>query len=192
MTSASTAVMATLIHTSIGPSSASMRSAARSTASASATSAGATQARRPAARTSWAAAWSRSSPRAMSPTSAPRCASSRTVARPTPAEAPVTATTFPCSDMGHAYPSRRAGSVNRMEGGIALLLLLIIAVVAVGIAVAMYLTGGALWTGKTSPKGDKTERGGQGRFRPEHKQVTSPTIENTEVVGAPETHERDG
>jgi len=42
-----------------------------------------------------------------------------------------------------------------MEGGIAVLLLLIIVVVGGGIAVALYLTGGALWFGKTSPKGDQ-------------------------------------
>jgi hypothetical protein len=64
-----------------------------------------------------------------------------------------------------------------MEGGIAVLLLLIIVVVAGGIAIAMYLTGGALWLSK-----DDSER--RGRFsRPKHKRVTSETIENTEVVG---------
>ena len=70
-----------------------------------------------------------------------------------------------------------------MEGGIAILLLLIIAIVALAIAVAMYVTGGALWFGKTSPKGDKIE-GDRGRFhRPEHKRVTSKTIENTDLAG---------
>ena len=70
-----------------------------------------------------------------------------------------------------------------MEGGIAILLLLIIAVVAAVIAVAMYITGGALWFGKTSPKGDQVE-GDRGRFhRPEHKRVSSETIENTELAG---------
>jgi hypothetical protein len=64
-----------------------------------------------------------------------------------------------------------------MEGGVAILLLLIIAVVAGGVAIAMYLTGGALWF-------SKDDEGRRGRFRrPEHKRVTSETIENTEVVG---------
>ena len=72
-----------------------------------------------------------------------------------------------------------------MEGGIAILLLLIIAVAAVVIGAALYFTGGALWFGKTSPKGDQIEGGDDGRFerRPEHKRVSSKTIENTHVVG---------
>ena len=64
-----------------------------------------------------------------------------------------------------------------MEGGVAILLLLIIVVVAGGFAIAMYLTGGALWLSKD--KGERDER----ISRPEHKRVTSETIENTEVVG---------
>jgi hypothetical protein len=72
-----------------------------------------------------------------------------------------------------------------MEGGIAVLLLLIILVVGGVIGIVMYLTGGALWLGKTSPEGDKIEGDDRGnRFdRPEHKEVTSKTIENTHVVG---------
>jgi hypothetical protein len=71
-----------------------------------------------------------------------------------------------------------------MEGGIAILLLLIIVVAALVLGAALYFTGGALWFGKTSPKGDKIEGAGE-RFerRPEHKHVSSPTIENTHVVG---------
>ena len=46
--------------------------------------------------------------------------------------------------------------------------------------------------GKTAQQGDKVEGGGEGRFRPEHKTATSPTTENTEVVGAAEARERDG
>ena len=65
-----------------------------------------------------------------------------------------------------------------MEGGIGILLLFIILVVGGGIALALYLTGGALWLGKTDPKGDKTEGDGGGR-RPEHKKATSPTLEHT-------------
>ena len=72
-----------------------------------------------------------------------------------------------------------------MEGGIAILLLLIIVVVGAVIGIALYLTGGALWFGKTNPGGDKVEGDERSsRFdRPEHKTVTSPTIENTHVVG---------
>jgi hypothetical protein len=72
-----------------------------------------------------------------------------------------------------------------MEGGIAILLLLIIVVVAAVIGIALYLTGGALWFAKTSPEGDMVEGSDDsGRFkRPEHKAVTSKTIENTHVVG---------
>ena len=78
-----------------------------------------------------------------------------------------------------------------MEGGIAILLLLIIVVVGGILAVAMYLTGGALWFGKTSPGGDKVEGdGGQSSGRPTHKRVTSETIENTELV-APRTTTND-
>jgi hypothetical protein len=70
-----------------------------------------------------------------------------------------------------------------MEGGIAFLLLLIIVGVAAVLGIALYLTGGALWFGKTSPKGDKVE-GRDGRFeRPEHKAVTNESIENTHLVG---------
>jgi len=65
-----------------------------------------------------------------------------------------------------------------MEGGVAILLLLIIVVVAGGLAIAMYLTGGALWLSKDKD-GERNER----FSRPEHKRVTSKTIENTEVVG---------
>ena len=66
-----------------------------------------------------------------------------------------------------------------MEGGIAILLLLIIAVVVAVLGIAMYLTGGALWFSKA---GD--EDAASGRFeRPEHKEVTSKTIENTKLAG---------
>jgi hypothetical protein len=78
-----------------------------------------------------------------------------------------------------------------MEGGIAILLLLIIVVVGGVIAVAMYLTGGALWFGKTSPEGDKVEGSDDApSHRPEHKRVTSKTIENTELVGTKTDDER--
>jgi hypothetical protein len=76
-----------------------------------------------------------------------------------------------------------------MEGGIAILLLVIIVVVAGGIGIALYLTGGALWAGKTSAKGDQVEGGANRYHRPEHKEASSPTTENTEVVGADEAAE---
>jgi flagellar basal body-associated protein FliL len=59
-----------------------------------------------------------------------------------------------------------------MEGGIAILLLLIIVVVGGGIAVAMYLTGGALTLSRDREAAETTER-------PEHKEVTSPELEHT-------------
>jgi hypothetical protein len=78
-----------------------------------------------------------------------------------------------------------------MEGGIAILLLLIIVVVGGILAIALYLTGGALWFGKTSPEGDKIEGDGeQTPRRPTHKRVTSETIENTELVGTKSDDER--
>ena len=70
-----------------------------------------------------------------------------------------------------------------MEGGIAILLLLIIVAVAAVIGLALYLTGGALWFGKTSPEGDKIEGRSERFSRPRHKKVTSKTIENTHMVG---------
>jgi flagellar basal body-associated protein FliL len=59
-----------------------------------------------------------------------------------------------------------------MEGGVALLLLLIIIVVGGVIAIAMYLTGGALTLSR-----DKEAR--ETKKRPEHKEVTSPELEHT-------------
>ena len=70
------------------------------------------------------------------------------------------------------------GSAGGMEGGIAILLLLIIFGVAAVLGIALYLTGGALWFGD---KGNR--RGDSERKRPEHKEVTNESIENTHVVG---------
>jgi len=77
-----------------------------------------------------------------------------------------------------------------MGGGVAILLLVIIALVAAVIGIALYVTGGALWFGKTSPEGDKIEGGDrdEGRQRPRHKEVTSETIENTKLAGTPDDH----
>ena len=71
-----------------------------------------------------------------------------------------------------------------MEGGIGILLLLIILVVGGGIAIALYVTGGAL--GSRSSK--KTE---DGDHRPEHKAVTSPTQEKVRLAGTRQDHEGD-
>jgi hypothetical protein len=66
-----------------------------------------------------------------------------------------------------------------MEGGIGILLLVIIAVVAIGFAIALYLTGGALWSKQTSPRTDDSDDGS----RPEHKRPTSLAQERTHFVG---------
>src|SRR4051794_24819006 len=84
--------MALFTQTSIGPNSSSTRAAAASTASWSATSVGSTRARPPRASTSWRAFSRASRLRAIRPMWAPCSAKARTVARPTPAEAPVTTT----------------------------------------------------------------------------------------------------
>jgi hypothetical protein len=71
-----------------------------------------------------------------------------------------------------------------MEGGIAILLLVIVAVVAGVLAIALYLTGGALWLGKTDPERDRIEgdadRGGE---RPAHKRVDQPEPERVQMAG---------
>jgi UPF0716 family protein affecting phage T7 exclusion len=59
-----------------------------------------------------------------------------------------------------------------MGGGIAILLALIIVVVGAGIAIALYVTGGAL----TLRKSQKDVDSGQ---RPEHKEASSPELEHT-------------
>jgi hypothetical protein len=78
-----------------------------------------------------------------------------------------------------------------MEGGIGILLLVVVVLIAGGIGIALYVTGGSLWAGKTAKGGDKVEGGPNAGRRPEHKQPTSATLENTEVVGAQEARERD-
>jgi flagellar basal body-associated protein FliL len=63
-----------------------------------------------------------------------------------------------------------------MEGGIAILLIVIVVVIAGGIGIALYLTGGALTLGRKTP--------GDTGHRPEHKRATSPELEHTEMVGS--------
>jgi hypothetical protein len=79
-----------------------------------------------------------------------------------------------------------------MEGGIAVILILIIVVIAAVLGVALYVTGGALWFGKTSRKGDRIEGEEADGRRPEHKAPTNESIENTKLVGTRQTRERDG
>jgi hypothetical protein len=88
-----TVAVALLTHTEIGPSSRSTWSAACSTASGWLTSTGSASGVPPAARTSSAAPSSPAWPRARSATRHPSFANSLAVARPTPADAPVTTTT---------------------------------------------------------------------------------------------------
>src|SRR4051794_9325840 len=89
---AKTVVMASLIQTSIGPSSSSTAAAADSTAAASATSVGSVSARPPPSSTSRRAPSSAASLRPINPTDAPSRAKRRTTARPMPAVAPVMTT----------------------------------------------------------------------------------------------------
>ena len=72
-----------------------------------------------------------------------------------------------------------------MAGGIGILLLVIILVLAIILGIALYLTGGALWFGKTSPRGDRVEGGADGRARPEHKRVDMPEEERVRLAGTP-------
>lgn len=62
-----------------------------------------------------------------------------------------------------------------MEGGVAIILLVVLLVVGGGIAIMLYLTGGALAFRKDREQG--------GESRPEHKYPTSPTQEKTELAG---------
>jgi uncharacterized iron-regulated membrane protein len=66
-----------------------------------------------------------------------------------------------------------------MEGGIGILLLLIIAVVVGVLGIALYLSGGAIWSGKTK-RGDGD---GEGAGRPVHKRPRDPAQEKVEFVG---------
>jgi hypothetical protein len=66
-----------------------------------------------------------------------------------------------------------------MAGGIAIALVVILLIVAVVVGVVLYLGGGILWWGKTSPSGDKVEGSEQQEPRPQHRTVSSPTLEHT-------------
>ena len=68
-----------------------------------------------------------------------------------------------------------------MEGGIGIFLLLVIAVVVIVGGIALYVTGGALWSrgsGDSEPEP-----------RPVHKRPTDPAQEHTHFVGTPEGDE---
>jgi len=64
-----------------------------------------------------------------------------------------------------------------MEGGVALFLLFILAIVIGGIALFMYLTGGAI-LGKTDAEGGESDEP-----RPTHTRPTSPTQEKVTFAG---------
>ena len=70
-----------------------------------------------------------------------------------------------------------------MEGGIGILLLLIIFVVGGGIAIAMYVTGGALGSRSKKPEAED--------HRPEHKTVSSRTQEKVTLAGTRQDHEHE-
>ena len=72
-----------------------------------------------------------------------------------------------------------------MAGGIGIFLLVVILVVAIGLGIALYLTGGALWFGKTSPRGDRVEGGADREARPEHQRVDMPEEERVRLAGTP-------
>jgi hypothetical protein len=77
------------------------------------------------------------------------------------------------------------GSAVTMEGGIAILLLLIIVAVGAVLGIALYLTGGALWFGKTHPKGDRIEGESEEAERPTHRYVDQPEAERVHLAGTP-------
>jgi hypothetical protein len=64
-----------------------------------------------------------------------------------------------------------------VEGGVAFFLLLILVVVAVGFAIALYATGGALLFKSDRDAGDAEEP------RPVHSHPTSPTQEKVRFAG---------
>jgi hypothetical protein len=68
-----------------------------------------------------------------------------------------------------------------MEGGIGIFLLLIIAIVVIVGGIALYVTGGALWS-RGSGDADSGDR-------PVHKAPKDPAQEHTHFVGTPEGDE---
>jgi ABC-type dipeptide/oligopeptide/nickel transport system ATPase component len=111
LSGANTVVIATLTQTSIDPSSRSTRVAASSTSSKRETSVGITSAWAPTDFTSAAAPSSPARPRASRATSNPCAASAIAVARPTPADPPVTTATL----ASIAFPPRIAQSASYPE-----------------------------------------------------------------------------
>jgi len=85
-------------------------------------------------------------------------------------------------------PEGPGGMDEAMAGGIAILLLIIVLLVVGGIALAMYGTGGFLWSRRLDPEGDKAERPIEGRRgdrerRPQHTRPTNRAQERTDFVG---------
>jgi uncharacterized membrane protein len=70
-----------------------------------------------------------------------------------------------------------------MAGGIGIILLVLILIVAIVVGAALYLTGGALWWGKTSPKGDRVEGEAETAERPRFKRVDQPSEEHVTLAG---------
>jgi hypothetical protein len=75
-----------------------------------------------------------------------------------------------------------------MAGGIAVLLLIIVLLVAGGIALGLYGTGGFLWWRKTDPDQDRAEHAtedpsNEGARRPQHTRPTTPAQKQTDFVG---------
>ena len=87
------------------------------------------------------------------------------------------------------FDRRGRGYAGSMGGGIAILLLVIIVVLAGVLGVALYLTGGALWFGKTDPERDRIEGGPEPSERPAHRHVDQPEPERVDLAGT--TRERD-
>lgn len=75
-----------------------------------------------------------------------------------------------------------------MAGGIAIFLAVVVFVLLAIVGIALYLTGGALWFGKTSPKGDRVEGDvdGEGQdARPRFRHVDQPEEERVRLAGTP-------
>lgn len=70
-----------------------------------------------------------------------------------------------------------------MEGGIGILLLVILLVVGGALGIALYLTGGTLWFGKTDPERDRIEGDDAEADRPENKHVEQPEPERVHFAG---------
>jgi hypothetical protein len=71
-----------------------------------------------------------------------------------------------------------------MEGGIGIFLLIVVVIVVIVGGIALYVTGGALWSRDT-----RDADGEAGAARPRHKAPRDPAQEHTHFVGTPEGDE---